>query len=58
MNDASLVWYKWVKNVLYENGGDLSITDPVLFMWHHNMKFIGVMTVHVDFLCARTVILS
>ena len=30
-------------------------THTALFIWHHNDKLTGVMTVHVDdFLCAET----
>ena len=33
----------------------MKITITALFVWHHNNKLIGVMTVHVDdFLCAGT----
>ena len=51
----SLMWYKWVKKFVYGNGGNSSITDPALFMWHCNNKLSCIMTVHEDnFLCART----
>ena len=44
-----------VKKFVDENNGPSLITDPAWFMWHHNDKLIGVMTVHVgDFLCAGT----
>ena len=44
-----------VKKFVDENNRTSSITDSALFMWHHNDKFIGVMTVHVDdFLYAGT----
>ena len=52
--DPSLMWYKWVKKFVYENGDKSSIVDPVLLVWHHN-KLIGITNVHVDgFLCAVT----
>ena len=53
LTDASLMWFKRVKKFVGENSETSSITDPALFMRHHNDKLIGVMTVHVDdFLCA------
>ena len=55
LTDASLMWFKRVKKFVDENNGMSSITDPALFIWHHNDKLFGVMTVHVDdFLCAGT----
>ena len=52
---ASLMWFKRVKMFVDENNGTSSITDTAIFMWHHNDKLIGVMTVRVDdFLCAGT----
>ena len=49
LTDASLMWFKTVKSLL------MKITITALFVWHHNNKLIGVMTVHVDdFLCAGT----
>ena len=59
LTDASLMWFKRVKKFVDENKGTSSITDPVLFMLHHNDKLIGVMTVQEqiysrNFLCAGT----
>ena len=55
LTDASLMWFKKVKKFVDENNGTSSITDPALFLSHHNDKLIGVMTVQVDdFLCAGT----
>ena len=55
LTDTSLMWFKRVKKFVDENNGMSSITDPPLFMCHHNDKLMGVMTVHVDyFLRART----
>ena len=57
LTDTSLMWFKRVKKFVDENNGTSSITNPVLFMWYHNDKHIGVMTVHVDdFLCPGTYI--
>ena len=53
LTDASLMWFKRVKQIVDESSRKSSITNPALFMWHHNDKFIGVITVHVDdSLCA------
>ena len=53
LTDASFMWFKRVKQIVYESSRTLSITDPALSMWHHNDKLIGVITVHVDgSLCA------
>ena len=53
--DASLMWFKRVRKFVDENNGTSSIMDTAIFMWHHNDKLIGVMTVRVDdFLCAGT----
>ena len=55
LTDASLMWFKRVKKFVDENNRTSSTTDTALFMWHHNDKLIGVMTVKVDgFLCAET----
>ena len=55
LTDASLMWFKRVKKFVDEKNWTSSITDPALFMWHHNDKLIGVTTVHVDdFVCVGT----
>ena len=55
LTDGSLMWFKRVKKFVDKKNGTSSITDPALFMWHHNDKLIGVTTVHVDdFVCAGT----
>ena len=53
LTDASLMWYKRLRKFVIDNGGRISATDPVLFMWHENKNLIGVICVHVDdFLCS------
>ena len=49
INDASLQWYKKVREVMTGAGGRLSRVDPTVFSWYDdNGELIGVLAAHVD----------
>jgi len=56
LGDASLHWYKKVKECMTKLGGKVSKMEPALFIWHdENGDLSGVLTSHVDdFLWAGT----
>ena len=39
LNDASLYWYKKVKDILIETGGKISKVDPTVFSWYDKFFF-------------------
>ena len=50
------MWCKRVRKFVIDNGGNISVTNPALFIWHENKNLIGAIYVHVvhvdDFLCS------
>ena len=48
LNDASLQWYKRVKDVLLKLGGNMSKVDPAVFFWMKENEVTGVFACHVD----------
>lgn len=49
LNDASLHWYRRVKEVMLECGGSVSKVDPSIFYWHNkDGQLVGVLACHVD----------
>ena len=48
LNDAPREWYNKLSERLTALGGQVSLYDKALFMWHKGGKLVGVMTTHVD----------
>ena len=50
LSDASLSWYKRVREVMLENGASISRVDPAVFYWtdNHSQSVQGVLAAHVD----------
>lgn len=49
LGDASLQWYKRVKQVMYECGAQMSSVDPAVFYWSDDSgELLGVLACHVD----------
>ena len=48
LNDAPREWYNKLSEKLVNLGGQVSLFDKALFMWHKESKLVGVMTIHVD----------
>jgi len=48
LNDAPREWYNKLSERLTALGGQVSLYDKALFMWHKDEQLIGVMTTHVD----------
>lgn len=47
--DASLHWYKKVKDVMMQCGGKVAAVDPAVFYWHDDSGNLqGVLASHVD----------
>ena len=49
LSDASLHWYKRVKDVMIKTGGRVSKFDQAVFLWHNQEgSLIGILACHVD----------
>lgn len=49
LSDASLAWYKRVKEVMIQCGGQMSCIEPTVFFWkNQETKLYGIIACHVD----------
>lgn len=48
LSDAPREWYNKVEEKLTELGGQVSLYDQSMFLWHEGGKLVGIVVAHVD----------